>query len=224
MKSKPRTGFKRWLWSSFWVLLLALVVHVTYAVWPWPEFRGGAALEAVLRRDWARLSPLMSEPFTDLLQLLMQGVYQVFFVFTGLDYLVGRALDPTPITDTGGEGLRVLVLTAWKYFLEPVYWSLQIITLRTAALFSLFPLFLVAGMVGAINGWIGRYLRRTGGGKESGYIYHRAKIGLWLCLSGIWVVYLIPPVSINLQLLLPPFLLSTLAGVWVVVHWFKKQL
>lgn len=221
---KPRTGFKLVFHSIFWTLVLAVAAHTLYAVWPLPEFRGAKVLETTLNADWARLSPLMNERFLSFVEVLYHWVYKVFFVFTGLDYLVTTALNPEEIKGAGGEGMRALVLQAWKYLLEPFYYSLQIMVLRSVALFSLLPLFIAAGLVGLINGYVGRYLRRTGGGKESGFIYHRAKIYLWLSFWGIWPVYLIPPISINLSLILIPFLVACLVLTWLASHWFKKQL
>lgn len=181
-------------------------------------------LEQVLRHDIARLQPLVTERFVALLQWVMAAIYQVFFVWTGLDWLVGRAMDPRPIDEIGGEAFRSLVLAAWNYFLEPFYYSLQILAVRISVLFSALPLFGLAAGIGAVNGWVGRYLRRTGGGKESGYIYHRVKQSLWWAMAGCWAVYLVPPYSLDPRWLLPPFLLATLMLSWMVVHWFKKRL
>lgn len=223
-KTKPRTGFKLIFYTVLSTLFFALVAHMAYAVWPLPEFRGARVLEATLNSDWAKLAPLMNENFLKLVSSLFDWVYKVFFVFTGLDYLVTTALHEEEIQGLGGEGMRSLVLQAWKYLIEPFYYSLQIIVLRSVALISLMPLFFAAGFAGFINGYVGRYLRRTGGGKESGFIYHRAKIWWWLAFWGIWPVYLLPPISINLSFLLLPFLVSCLAFTWLVTHWFKKQL
>lgn len=223
-KNKPRTGFRLVFHSIFWTLLFAVAVHIVYAIWPWPEYRGAKVLEEVLNAEWGSLAPLMNQDFLGLVEAVFNWAYKVFFVFTGLDYLVSTALSAEKIESTGGEGMRSLVLVAWKYFIEPFYFSLQLIVLRSITLISLSPLFFAAGFAGFINGYVGRYLRRTGGGKESGFIYHRGKIWWWLALWGIWPVYLIPPMNINLSLLLLPFLVAVLALTWLVSHWFKKQL
>lgn len=223
-KKKPRTGFKLIVYTILWTLFLALLAHLAYAIWPLPEFRGAKALELTLHEDWAQLSALMNERFLSLVKAMFDLAYKVFFVFTGLDYLVSTALGEGEIDGLGSEGMRSLVLMGWKYVFEPFYYSLQIIVLRTVALISLLPLFITAGFAGFINGYVGRYLRRTGGGKESGFIYHRAKVWWWLAFWGIWPVYLIPPISINLSLLLVPFLVANLAFTWLVSHWFKKRL
>lgn len=223
-KNKPRNGIKKWIYSSLATILIALVVQVTYAIWPWPTVKGAEALKSVLEEDWQSLAVMMNSQFADILQSIMQFMHKIFFELTGIDYLVGRALSPAPIEELGGEPMRTLVLVLWQYFLEPMYYSLLIITVRTAALFSLLPMFLVAGIAGTINGLVGRYLRATSGGKESGYIYHRAKQVTWVALAGLWAVYLIPPIHLNLALILPPFLVATLVAFWVVSHWFKKRL
>lgn len=222
--SQHRAGFKRWLSSSLLVLLAALVAHWLFAIWPWPEYRGASVLESLLQEDVARLEPMLNDQFMLLIRWIWGQVYQVFFVWTGLDWLVDRAFDPRPINEVGGEAFRTIVLAFWKYLLEPLYWSLQLISLRVTVLFSVLPLFLVAALIGSVNGWVGRYLRRTGGGKESGYIYHRVKQGYWICMAGCWALYLVPPYSMDPRWLLPPFLLATLVLSWALVHWFKKQL
>src|SRR3546814_10688164 len=57
------------------------------------------------------------------------------------------------------------------------------------------PLFLMAAFVGLVDGLVRRDIRRFGAGRESGFIYHRARASLIPLAVLPWVTYLALPVS-----------------------------
>ncbi len=68
------------------------------------------------------------------------------------------------------------------------------------------PLFLITACAAAADGLITWYLRRTGAGRESGFIYHRTKRGLALSVLALWLVYLVPPIPLDPRWVIPPVL------------------
>ncbi|GAB4360751.1 MAG: hypothetical protein Kow006_30890 [Gammaproteobacteria bacterium] len=218
-----RAGWWRLPLLTGLLMVLTLVVHLVYVAWPWPEApRGTAPLQAAVAAEWSTVSDLAEGHAVEVIGSVASGTYQVLFVWTGLDYLVRRAADPTPMEGANEAGRR-FVLGTWIFF-ETAYYSVQLLGLRLGVLAVSLPLFAVAGLGGFLDGLIGWYLRRTGGGRESGFIYHRAKFALWGAVFLLWACYLVPPVALDPRWLIPPFVVLFGLGVRVATAWFKKYL
>ncbi|WP_323146310.1 TIGR03747 family integrating conjugative element membrane protein [Pseudomonas marginalis] len=66
------------------------------------------------------------------------------------------------------------------------------------------PLFLMATFTGFIDGLMRRDLRKFGAGRESSFVYHRAKRAVTTVLLVPWIIYLSLPFSLNpLAIFLP---------------------
>jgi integrating conjugative element membrane protein (TIGR03747 family) len=77
---------------------------------------------------------------------------------------------------------------------------------------------------GQVDGLVRRDIRRFDAGRESGFIYHRARASLIPLAVLPWVTYLALPVSVNpLQILLPSAALLGVA-VCIAAATFKKYL
>lgn len=95
---------------------------------------------------------------------------------------------------------------------------------RLAVLTLATPLFLLAVITGAVDGLMRRDLRKFGAGRESSFVYHRAKRTLLPLMVSPWVIYLSIPLSVN-----PIWVLLPCAAVlgWMVAitaATFKKYL
>ena len=75
---------------------------------------------------------------------------------------------------------------------------------RLLVLVLTLPLFLLAAFVGMIDGLVRRDIRKFGAGRESGFIYHRAKASLMPLAVLPWIIYLTLPVSVHPLLVLLP--------------------
>jgi integrating conjugative element membrane protein (TIGR03747 family) len=95
---------------------------------------------------------------------------------------------------------------------------------RLTVLVLAMPLFLLAVVTGTVDGLMRRDLRKFGAGRESSFIYHRAKRTLLPLMLSPWVIYLSLPFSVNpIWVLLP---CAALLG-WMVAitaATFKKYL
>ncbi|MNJ59446.1 hypothetical protein D3C77_551320 [compost metagenome] len=75
---------------------------------------------------------------------------------------------------------------------------------RLAVLILATPLFLLTVITGAVDGLMSRDLRKFGAGRESSFVYHRAKRTLLPLMVSPWVIYLSLPLSVNpIWVLLP---------------------
>lgn len=86
------------------------------------------------------------------------------------------------------------------------------------------PLYVLAALVGFIDGLVRRDLRRFSSGHESGFVYHRARSAILPAAILPWVIYLALPVSVSpLLILLPGAVLFALVINITAAH-FKKYL
>ena len=86
------------------------------------------------------------------------------------------------------------------------------------------PLFLVTMFTGFIDGLIRRDLRKFGAGRESSFVYHRAKRTVMPLLLVPWIIYLSLPFPLNpISLFLPSATMLSLA-MTITAATFKKHL
>ncbi|QLF92090.1 TIGR03747 family integrating conjugative element membrane protein [Pseudomonas sp. ABC1] len=172
-------------------------------------------------------SVVVKEPGRTAHELVDTG-YEWFFVRTGL---MERMTQTAASARTYSQGQK----RNFQYFISQVYvWTESYLVaaafttltflVRLLVLVLTLPLILTASFVGLIDGLVRRDVRRFGAGRESGFIYHRAKASL-LPLSLLpWVTYLALPISVHpLTILLPSAALLGLA-VSLTAGSFKKYL
>lgn len=122
-----------------------------------------------------------------------------------------------------------------RYYLGQVYvhsegyviaaaYTLLVFLVRLLVLALMLPLFLMAAFVGLVDGLVRRDIRRFGAGRESGFVYHRARATLMPLLVLPWGLYLALPISVSpLWILLPSAVLLGVA-VDIAAGSFKKYL
>ncbi|WP_285374222.1 TIGR03747 family integrating conjugative element membrane protein [Pseudomonas sp. lyk4-TYG-107] len=103
-------------------------------------------------------------------------------------------------------------------------YTILVFIIRLAVLFLSLPLFIIAAFIGMVDGLVCRDLRRFGAGRESGYLYHRAKVFIAPLAILPWIVYLTIPMSVNAGLILVPSALSLGIAIDLTVRNFKKYL
>lgn len=86
------------------------------------------------------------------------------------------------------------------------------------------PLYVLAALVGFIDGLVRRDLRRFSSGHESGFIYHRARTVILPVLILPWVIYLALPVSVSPLLILLPGAIFLALAINITTAHFKKYM
>ena len=224
MDKSRGTGLLWWVkWGAI-IMVLTLVADLFYTLWPYPEgeARGATALRQNLDQEWAVLVSLGDARFPPLAYAIHDKLYAAFFKAPGFDYMLARALDPAPMADED-ELMRKFVL-ATREFWETAAIGLQLFASRLAVLVLTLPLLLLAALGGFADGLVVWYLRRTGGGRESGFLYHRAKRTVAYSLVAAAAIYLIPPSVMNPRWLLPPLIVVFATGIRYTTAYFKKYL
>lgn len=161
---------------------------------------------------------------------LAQIVYDWLMVKTGmLDSInaltqYARTSSPQQIVnlDLRYETGRVMIKLQ-DYGLAALYTVLTF-CVRMVILTMTIPLFLLAGFTGLVDGLVRRDLRKFGSGRESSYLYHKAR-GTIIPLTIVpWTVYLAMPVSVSPFLILLPSAVLLGMSVFITVSSFKKYL
>lgn len=94
--------------------------------------------------------------------------------------------------------------TAHDYLIAAMV-ATQVYALRLSVLCLSVPVFVLAGLVGAIDGIVQRDLNRWRGGRELGQRYHLAKSFVAPALTLPWIVYLAWPTTIHPYYIILPF-------------------
>lgn len=152
-----------------------------------------------------------------------------------LDFLKQWLLVKTGFTDfaqhaqvsSQGKGfwgwINQLYVSIEDFVLAAVYVSLTFVV-RLTILALATPLFLLAMFTGFIDGLMRRDLRKFGAGRESSFVYHRAKRAVIPLLSVPWILYLSLPFSLNPMLVFVPCAVMLGVAMAITTATFKKYL
>jgi integrating conjugative element membrane protein (TIGR03747 family) len=86
------------------------------------------------------------------------------------------------------------------------------------------PLFLLAMFTGFVDGLMRRDLRKFGAGRESSFVYHRAKRAVIPLLIVPWAIYLSLPFSLNPMAVFLPSAAMLGIAMAITTATFKKYL
>jgi integrating conjugative element membrane protein (TIGR03747 family) len=89
-----------------------------------------------------------------------------------------------------------LYVSIEDFVLAAVYVTFTFVVRLTILVLAI-PLFLLAMFTGFVDGLMRRDLRKFGAGRESSFVYHRAKRAVTPLLIVPWVIYLSLPFSLN---------------------------
>lgn len=109
------------------------------------------------------------------------------------------------------------------FVLAAVYVTFTFVVRLTILILST-PLFLLAMFTGFVDGLMRRDLRKFGAGRESSFVYHRAKRAMAPLLVAPWIVYLSLPFSLNPLFIFIPSAAMLGITTAVTATTFKKYL
>ncbi|UOB57013.1 TIGR03747 family integrating conjugative element membrane protein [Burkholderia pyrrocinia] len=213
-------------------LLLSIVIECVCMALFWPEL-GWHHARDMLNHELAQLSDhfvrsaLVEQPGRTAHKLVSLA-YRWVFVETGL---ADSIRDASAQARAGGTRST----HDFRYYMGRVYVHLEsyliasaytvlVFLVRLLVLCLSLPLFLLAAFVGLVDGLVRRDLRRFSAGRESGFIYHRARASLMPLAVLPWVVYLALPVSAHPLLVLLPCAVVLGLAVDIAAGSFKKYL
>ncbi len=218
-------------------LLLCILIECVGLHFFWPEQRWHHA-QGMLNYELDQLSSyftrsvLVQEPGRTVHQWV-EGAYEGLFVRTGLLGWVrdisaharagGTAADRHSQSRDFGYYLGQIYLRMEDYVLASIYGLLTFLV-RLLVLCLMLPLFLMTAFAGTVDGLVRRDVRRFGAGRESGFVYHRAKASLMPLAALPWGFYLALPVSVSPLLILLPSAVLLGVATDIAAGSFKKYL
>lgn len=154
-------------------------------------------------------------------------VYEWCFVKTGLIEWVQLSSVQARMNSSKGGDLQYYLGLAYvqieNYGLAAIYAALTYLA-RLLILTLTVPLFLMAVFTGFVDGLVRRDLRRFGAGRESGFVYHRAKMMIVPMMVAPWIIYPALPMTVNPILILLPNAVALGFIVTISAGSFKKYL
>ncbi|MDO9521857.1 MAG: TIGR03747 family integrating conjugative element membrane protein [Pseudohongiella sp.] len=159
---------------------------------------------------------------------VVEWAYEWVFLKTGLlEWVQNAAAQASAGSREQARDFRYYLSQVYVYtegYLIAAAYTVLVFVVRLLVLCLMLPLFFMAAFVGLVDGLVRRDIRRFGAGRESGFVYHRAKAALMPLLVLPWVIYLAMPVSVSPVLILLPsaVLLGVVAD--IAAGSFKKYL
>lgn len=215
----------QWLLLS---LFLAILVEWVGMTWWW-EQAGVTHSREMFEAEQGflgtefRLTLVSSEPVR-LGAAIGHRLSYVIFDLTRLNQLIKWA-NQTPSRDE--PHLRALIhamVNKLARYLIAAKQIVQVFGCRLAVLVLAMPVLGLCCVVALIEGLVRRDLRRWGGGRESGFIYHWAKRVALPLAVGVWLIYLMLPVSIHPSYIVLPFAGLLALATTAAAGTFKKYL
>jgi len=217
------------------VLLSSLLVSISMEwiglYFYWPEL-GWRHAQTMLNNELQWISTgfvkslIMENPgktAKDLIDLSYLWVFEKSGLIEWINYSAVQSRLHSTSNDGISQFLGRVYVYVEDYGLAAVYTCLTFLT-RMVILVLTTPLFLMAAFTGMVDGLVRRDLRRFGAGRESGFIYHRAKMMIVPLLVAPWVIYLALPVSLSPVLILLPCAVALGLAVSITAGSFKKYL
>lgn len=207
-----------------WCLAMAIGLYFHFMVWAGEGVGPFARALELLILDAVSASSIGPTGLNaaHLTLTLSEGAYRVVFVWSGLEAAHYRAV--TGLAPSLGDE----ALYRWLAHHEETVGVAMVITriygAKIAMLAGALPLFLIAYAVAMVDGLVARYVRKQGGGRESAFIYHRAKWAI-VTLSGSAVMFLLLlPLSYSPRWILPA--VAAMVGLLARMQWafYKKYL
>jgi integrating conjugative element membrane protein (TIGR03747 family) len=109
-------------------------------------------------------------------------------------------------------------------YLRAAVAATEVYAIRLAVMVSALPVFLLAGLVAVVDGLGQRDLRRFGGGREKGQVYHLARGLVFPAFTLPWILYLSWPAAVRPGHFILPFALVFGFALWIAASSFKKYL
>ncbi|WP_237881374.1 TIGR03747 family integrating conjugative element membrane protein [Pseudomonas sp. PGPR40] len=222
----------RFVGLLFGSLMLSIVIECAgmYFFWPEEGWRHSQQMFefelAQLSKDFSR-SALVQEPGRTT-QALVQMAHDGVLVKTGIaKWVQNTSQNARAAQNDSARTARYYVGTLYTHLengLIAAAYTVLVFFVRLLVLFLTLPLFVIAAFIGLVDGLVRRDIRRFGAGRESGYIYHRAKACVMPLITWPWVLYLALPMSVNAVLILLPSAIFLGLALAITAGSFKKYL
>lgn len=211
-------------------LLLCLVIELVglHLFWPeqsWRHAQGMMTFELQQLSSQFTRSVVVQEPGRSAYRLVT-WLHQTLLLDSGLLDWLTRMNEQAKAADTS-RGFNASLAQAVVYlerYVMAAFYTMVTFGLRLLVLAMTLPLFALAALTGLVDGLVRRDLRRFSAGRESGFLYHRARATILPLTVLPWVTYLALPFSVHPAVILFPTAVLLLVVVNLTATNFKKYL
>lgn len=213
-------------------LLLSILIECVgmHLFWPeqgWRHAQGMLDYELGQISDHFTRSAVVQEPGRTA-HWLAEWSYDWIFIKTGLlDWMRDASAQASAPSRGEAQDFRYALshVYVWteRYLIAAAFTAITFLV-RLLVLVLTLPLFVLAAFVGLVDGLVRRDIRKFGAGRESGFVYHRAKALLMPLAVLPWVIYLTLPVSVHPLLILLPSAVLLGWAMNIAAGSFKKYL
>ena len=207
-------------------LLFSILIEFAGLLLVWGD-QGWRHSQAMLSSELGWLSEhfksslILQRPGQKVVQWL-DFLHQWLLVNTGFADFAQQARMSSQDNGSWG-GINQLYVSIEDFVLAAVYVSFTFVV-RLSILALATPLFLLAMFTGFIDGLMRRDLRKFGAGRESSFVYHRAKRAVMPLLIVPWILYLSLPFSLNPMAVFLPCAVMLGVAMAITTATFKKYL
>jgi integrating conjugative element membrane protein (TIGR03747 family) len=209
-------------------LVLAILLEWIGMLFIWSD-QGSHHAERMLSHELDQLSSdfrrsiVMDAP-VQTARRLIKWTHEYVVIKSGLREWIELSRNGSEENRAGLSPLLKIAYDAVEQYTVAAGYTALTFLVRLVVLCLALPLFLSAAFVGLVDGLVRRDLRRFGAGRESGFLYHRARM-LVLPLAVLpWLAYPAIPVAMHPLWILLPTAIPLCISVNVTVGSFKKYL
>ena len=207
--------------TIFFSLLISIIIECIGITYFWPEL-GDSHSKEMLNTEFGYLSEdfvdslILSDPLV-FTENIITNVYQFIAIKTGLVEIVdGTVNDESSIIykyiNSVGVYVKAIINIILVFFVRLVILILSI------------PIFILASIVGCVDGLVRRDIRRFGAGRESSFLYYHSKAWIKPMLILSWLIYLSVPFSIHPNTIFIPMAFLFGLSISITFGSFKKYL
>ncbi|OCG35204.1 MULTISPECIES: TIGR03747 family integrating conjugative element membrane protein [unclassified Gilliamella] len=221
--NKPKKkGFISSIVSTlFFSLLISIVIECIGITFFWTEL-GDSHSEEMLNVEFSYLeqdfvnSFILSEPVV-FAENIITNTYQFIAVKTGLIEIVDGTVNDESST-------------VYKYinsvgvYVKAIINIILVFLVRLVILILSIPIFILAAIVGCVDGLVRRDIRRFGAGRESSFLYYHSKAWIKPLLILSWLIYLSVPFTIHPNAVFIPMAFLFGLSISITFGSFKKYL
>lgn len=210
----------------FCILIEWIGMHLFWPEQGWRHAQGMLSYELDQLSSYFTRSIVTQDPGHTAHRMVESG-YEWLFIKSGLLDWIKSASAEVHRKDNATKNVQYYLGLAYVHlesYLIAAAYTLLVFLVRLLVLCLMLPLFAAAAFVGLVDGLVRRDIRRFGAGRESGFIYHRARAILIPLLVLPWLIYLALPISISPVFILLPGAALVGVAVDIAAGSFKKYL
>ncbi|WP_101757298.1 TIGR03747 family integrating conjugative element membrane protein [Oceanicoccus sp. KOV_DT_Chl] len=205
-------------------LMLSIIIEWIGMIWFWPEM-GSEHAKAVLATDQTYLNQQLYDQSIPIKNDVVATTHQAVTWIAHQSWFE-TIIQMVPSASAG----TFAVFQEWAHdlyqqyrdYLQASTYVTQTFVIRLVLIVFSLPIFLLAALVGGVDGLVERDLRRWGGGRESSNVFNLARRSIVPAFIAACVVYISLPIGVSPVIVILPFAILLGLAVRITFERLKK--